>query len=29
MGVVNKFGTDQEKDLLKKIMGNVNETIDM
>ena len=29
MAVVNKYGTEQEKDLLKKIMGNVNETIDM
>lgn len=29
MEVVNKFGTDQEKDLLNKIMGNINETIDM
>lgn len=29
MEVVNKFGSEQEKDLLNKIMGNVNETIDM
>lgn len=29
MEVVNKFGTDQEKDLLKKIMGNINEMVDM
>ena len=29
MEVVNKFGTEQEKYLLNKIMGNVNETIDM
>lgn len=29
MAVVNKYGTEQEKDLLNKIMGNVNETIDM
>lgn len=29
MEVVNKFGTEQEKDLLKKITGNINETIDM
>ena len=29
MTVVNKYGTEQEKDLLKKITGNINETIDM
>lgn len=29
MEVVNRFGTDQEKDSLKKIMGNINETVDM